>query len=255
MISELSVKQQRRHAGFPGVIFVPFPAGVKEPGVYIAMAWALIESMGWGGKDDHMILKNLRIPMNLQIFAEGDGTDPGQDGNTPGGNGGAGQQQSFDDFLSEGGNQAEFDRRVQKAVNTALSKAQEKWKILTDDKVSEADKLAKMTKEEKAQYLQQKKEKELSDRESEVTRRELMAEAKNTLAEKKLPAGLAQVLDYTDADACNKSIETVEKAFRESVQSAVEERLKGDKPPKIDPGQGADLDLAKQVEAAMKGTF
>lgn len=49
-----------------------------------------------------------------------------------------------------------------------------------------------------------------------------MAEAKNTLAEKKLPAGLAEVLNYADADSCSKSIEAVEKAFQEAVKAAVE---------------------------------
>ena len=90
----------------------------------------------------------------------------------------------------------------------------------------------KMTKEQKEQYLQQKKEKEISEREAAVTRKELMAEAKNTLSEKKLPASLAEILDYSDADACNKSIETIEKAFQNAVEAAVEERLKGGKPPK-----------------------
>ena len=76
------------------------------------------------------------------------------------------------------------------------------------DKTFEAEKLAKMTKEEKAQYLQQKKEKELIDRETEITRKELMAEAKNTLAEK--ACRLAWQMYYADADSCSKSISAVE---------------------------------------------
>lgn len=201
---------------------------------------------------------NCKLPMDLQIFAEGDGAGAGGgngggagEGETGGTDPGAGEAMSFDDFL-KAGNQAEFDRRVQKAVNTAVAKAHEKWQALADDKLSEAEKLAKMTKEEKAQYMQQKREKELSAREAAVTRKELMAEAKNTLAEKKLPAGLAQVLDYTDADACNKSIDAVEKAFGEAVEAAVNERLKGGKPPKKAPS-GQDEDLASQVEALMMG--
>lgn len=184
---------------------------------------------------------NCKIPMRLQIFADGGdgaGAEGGNGGGTgegaAGGEGGTGTQ-SFDDFLRGEGNQAEFDRRVQKAVNTALTKAQEKWKALTDDKLSEAEKLAKMNKEEKAQYMQQKKEKELSDREAAITRKELMAEAKNTLAEKNLPVSLADVLNYTDADTCSKSIAAVEKAFNEAVESAVKERLKGGEPPKLPP--------------------
>ncbi len=63
-----------------------------------------------------------------------------------------------------------------------------------------------MTKEEKAQYMQQKREKELTEREAAITRKELMAEAKNTLAREGLPQELAEVLDYSDADSCKKSM-------------------------------------------------
>lgn len=214
-----------------------------------------------------MKLKELSLfPMNLQLFAEGgDGGDgggePGGSGGEQGGDGGTGGEgsqgdggqkgkpQTFDSFLKEGENQKEFDKRIQEAVNTAVTAAQEKWQILADDRVSEAEKLAKMTDGEKAQYLQQKREKELADREAAVTRKELIADAKNTLAEKKLPVGLAEVLNYADKDTCSKSIEAVEKAFQEMVEAAVNERLKGDKPPRK-PGD-EDETLEKQIEAAM----
>lgn len=194
--------------------------------------------------------------MNLQFFAEsgdGAGADQGEgsgsgseatEGGTDGAETGSKEPKSFDDILKDSKYQAEFDRRVQKALGTA----KEKWTALMDDKLSEADKLAKMNKEEKAEYLRQKQEKELKDREAAITRRELMAEAKNTLAEKKLPVGLAEVLNYGDADSCSKSIEAVEKAFQEAVQAAVEEKLKGGTPPKKAP-QG--MSFTKEQVAAM----
>ena len=201
-----------------------------------------------------------KVPMNLQLFAEGGGVagagedNGGGSGEGTGGEGGD-NPPSFDDFLKTGGNQAEFDRRVQKAVNTAVTNAQEKWQALTDDKLSEAEKLAKMTKEEKAQYMQKKKEKELSDREAAVTRSELMAEAKNNLSDEGLPVELAEVLNYTDADACKKSMETVKKAFQTAVEKAVDEKLKGGKPPKKAPETNTQEALEKQVYNAMMGIF
>ncbi len=91
---------------------------------------------------------------NLQLFTEpggdGGGSEGGDDagaGGNPGNNNNT--TMSFDEFLALEGNQSEFDRRVQKAVNTAVTNAQTKWKTLTDDKVSEAEKLAQMTNEEK----------------------------------------------------------------------------------------------------------
>lgn len=202
-----------------------------------------------------------KVPMNLQLFAEGgdgagaDGGNGGGSGEGAGGEGGAGGDipPSFDDFLKTGGNQAEFDRRVQKAVNTAVTKAQEKWQALADDKLSEAEKLAKMTKEEKAQYMQQKREKELTDREAAITRKELMAEAKNTLASDGLPQELAEVLDYSDADTCKKSMEKVKEVFQRAVETAVEEKLKGGKPPKKATGGDAQKALEEQVYNIMMG--
>lgn len=208
-----------------------------------------------------VFLCHCKIPMNLQFFAEGgdgagaDGSNGGGSGEGSGGDGGAGSAISFDDFLKTGSNQSEFDRRVQKAVNTAVANAQEKWQLLTDDKLSEAEKLAKMTKEEKAQYMQKKKEKELSDREAAVTRSELMAEAKNSLSDEGLPVELAEVLNYTDADACKKSMETVKKAFQTAVEKAVNEKLQGGKPPKKAPETNTQEALEKQVYNAMMGIF
>ena len=202
-----------------------------------------------------------KVPMNLQLFAEGgdgagaDGGNGGGSGEGAGGEGGAGGDTppSFDDFLKTGGNQAEFDRRVQKAVNTAVTKAQEKWQALADDKLSEAEKLAKRTKEEKAPYMQQKREKELTDREAAITRKELMAEAKNNLASDGLPQELAEVLDYSDADTCKKSMEKVKEVFQRAVETAVEEKLKGGKPPKKAPGGDAQKALEEQVYNIMMG--
>ena len=194
-----------------------------------------------------------KMKMRLQSFA-----DPGGNGGGPEGgddNGARTEPVSFDDFLAEEGNQAEFDRRVQKAVNTAVTNAQEKWQALADDKLSEAEKLAKMTKDEQKTYMQNKRDKELSDREAAVTRSELMAEAKNSLSDEGLPVELAEVLSYTDADACKKSMETVKKAFQTAVEKAVDEKLKGGKPPKKAPETNTQDALEKQVYNAMMGIF
>lgn len=193
-----------------------------------------------------------KIPMNLQFFAERDegGTGGGGAegaGGEPEGGKDAPEKKTFDEILSDAGYQAEFDRRVQKALETQRTKLE----MLYDDKVSEAEKLAKMNEKEKNQYLQKKQEKALEERERAITKRELMAEAKNTLAEKKLPVHLADILNYTNADSCKESIATVEKAFQEVVEAAVQEQLKGGTPPKK--AQQVTNDLQKQIEALMMG--
>lgn len=195
-----------------------------------------------------------RLRISLQYFAEsneGGNNDPANDGggsNTnPAGGSEGNKPQSFDDVLKNKDYQAEFDRRVQQAI----TKAKDKWNALLDDKLSESEKLAKMNKEEKAEYLRQKSEKELAAREAAVTKRELMAEAKVTLADEKLPVSLAELLNYTDADACKASIETMKKAFQEAVSAAVQEKLKGGTPPRSVPQE--DEEMKNQIYKNLMG--
>lgn len=158
---------------------------------------------------------------------------------------------SFDDFLKLGNNQAEFDRRMEKGFQTRLKGEKEKWQAMTDDKLSEADRLAKMNQDEKTKYLQDKREKELSDREATIIRKELKAEAKNTLASDSLPVDLAEILDYSSAEACKASMETVKKTFQKAVEAAVEEKLKGDKPLKKQSNDSAAYQ--QQIMKLMRG--
>lgn len=208
-----------------------------------------------------------KMPMNLQFFAEPDGNGGGAgggagdaggaaggEGSEPGGagtgEGGGGNQgaQSFDDFLKNPANQSEFDKRVAKALETQKVKLTADINSQIENARTEAEKLAKMNAEQKTQYEREKKDQELSKREAELTARELKATAKETLVSKGLPASLADVLNYENAEACNKSIEAVEAAFREAVAAGVDEKLRGGKPPKKAP-DGTQLYTKEQIEA------
>lgn len=134
--------------------------------------------------------------------------------------------QTFDEVLSNKEYQSEFDKRVTKA----LEKAKSKWETETEAKLKEAEKLAKMTANEKAEHERTKREEELSKREIELNKRELRAEAKSILLEKNLDVNLAEMLNYTDAESVKSSIESVEKAFNIAVESRVLEKLKGKTP-------------------------
>jgi hypothetical protein len=99
-----------------------------------------------------------------------------------------------------------------------------------DKAVTEAQKLAKMSADERAEHERQELQKKLSEREAEITKRELRAEAKSQLSDKGLPIELAEVLPYTDADTTNAALAAVEKVFRAAVEKGVTERLKGNAP-------------------------
>lgn len=185
-----------------------------------------------------------RIPMmNLQLFAEGeeDGSGVGDDGGAGAGSGDGGNEMSFDDFLGQAENRAEFDRRVQKAVNTAVTKAQEKWQALTDDKLSEAEKLAKMTKEEKAEYKNRKLEKELADLKRQNSLSEMSKTARKMLADEEIniPDELLAHLVSESAEDTKTAVEAFTKMYKDAVQAAVKDALKGNTPKGGSGGKGA----------------
>lgn len=178
-----------------------------------------------------------RHPLNLQLFAEGDGA--GGDDNGGAGAGTGGDQvdgnkppKTFDDFLALGGNQAEFDRRLQKSIATAVDNAQQKWTAITDDKLSEAEKLAKMTKEEKAEYKAKKLEKEIADLKRQNALSDMSKTARKMLSDEEIsiPDELLAHLVADDATQTKASVDSFTKLFKDTVQAAVKEALKGPAP-------------------------
>ena len=159
---------------------------------------------------------------------------------------------SFDDFLKDPKHQAEFDRRVNKALETNKSKLQADMAKKIEAAKTEAERMALMDAEQKAQYEREQREAELNNREASITKRELMATAKEQLAEKGLPMRLAAVLDYSSAEGCTSSIKAVEEAFREAVDAGVEKRLAGGRPPKK-AQDTKETGLEEQVYQYMKG--
>ena len=119
--------------------------------------------------------------------------------------------------------QAEVERRVREAV--------EQTRMEYESTVGEdCQRMAGMTEKERSEYAASRREAALAEREKRVTERELRAMALEKLAERGLPKELADALPYTDEAKCLAGIEAVEKAFRLAVQTAVEQRLKGEIP-------------------------
>ena len=179
----------------------------------------------------------------LQLFAGGEGSGAAGE---PAGNG-AGitatgvetkndEPMSFDDFLANGG-QAEFDRRMQKAIQTAVSNAQKKWQTLTDDKVSEAEKLSQMTAEQKEKYRADKAEKELADLRRQIALDDMAKTARKMLSDEQitLPDEIIMNLVSDGAGKTKEAVEGFAKAFKEAVNAAVKDALRGE-PPKAGTG-------------------
>ncbi|MGM0239476.1 DUF4355 domain-containing protein [Enterococcus sp. AZ103] len=156
------------------------------------------------------------MKMNLQLFAEGDGTGDspeGADGEAP------------ISFAS----QSELDSFIDKRLSKSLETARTKWETDANKRVeearSEAERLAALSAEEKATEEAKAKNAEDEKRLADITRRELRLEALEILAEKELPKELIETIVLTDSDACKASIEAVEQVFRSAVEDAVNKRL------------------------------
>ena len=164
--------------------------------------------------------KGQLLKMNIQLFADadnGDDTGGNSDGETP--------TEGEIRFAS----QAEFDSAADKRTAKALATAKAKWeaekKAAIDAARSEAEKMASLTADQKAEVEKQKEADALASREADITRRELRAQSLEQLAEKELPKELIEVVVLTDAESCTKSIEAIENSFRAAVELGVNKRL------------------------------
>ena len=164
------------------------------------------------------------IPFNLQLFAEGEADAAAGADSTN-----AAEETQIERMFS----QADVDRMINQRMARWQRDADRRAEQARQQGRSEAERLAQMSDDERARHEREQtennlreRETKLATREAELERRELRATALETLAAKGLPKGLADILDYASADACNASITNVEKAFRAAVKEAVDAQLK-----------------------------
>ena len=170
-----------------------------------------------------MFQNNDLFKMNLQLFGENEPQNPQTDTQT---------EPQTEPQQERMFTQAEMDAAIANRLSRYKRDEDKRIEEAKQAARSEAEKLAKMNAEQRAEHDRQEaeraskaREEEITRREAELTRRELKATAMDELAKRKLPGGLLDILNYSDADACSASIATVEKAWRECVQQGVNERL------------------------------
>jgi len=170
-----------------------------------------------------MFQNNDLFKMNLQLFGENEPQNPQTDTQT---------EPQTEPQQERMFTQAEMDAAIANRLSRYKRDEDKRIEEAKQAARSEAEKLVKMNAEQRAEHDRQEaeraakaREEEITRREAELTRRELKATAMDELAKRKLPGGLLDILNYSDADACSASIATVEKAWRECVQQGVNERL------------------------------
>jgi CRISPR/Cas system-associated protein endoribonuclease Cas2 len=126
--------------------------------------------------------------------------------------------------------QKEADRRVSKALNTQKAKLEAELRATLEAEIEESKKLAKLSKEErdKAEFEKERAKFEAERQQHLLEKLEL--ETVKQLAERKLPTSFSSFLLGKDAETTLSQINDFEDAYRQSIEEAVAERLKGKTP-------------------------
>lgn len=135
---------------------------------------------------------------------------------------------SFDEILGDKTYQAEFDRRVQKALETARTK----WEAEEQTKRTEAEKLAKMDAEQKAKYELKKANEERDSAIAKLNAYELKNTAIKIAQEKGLDISLLEDIDYSrqTAETITTIIDTKKAVFDKALEKAMNDKYKEKSP-------------------------
>lgn len=187
--------------------------------------------------------KIFKLMMDLQLFAEGDGTGAGDTGNgaenTVGeGTSVAGTEHSettpsseksnaelFNEFLKQPGMQAEFDRSVGKALETREKNLRDEFSRTIngarEEGMAEGKRLASMSAKEKEEYEKRQAQKHVEDIEKENAElkkwkamSEMSSEASKILREDHSITATQDMLDFVVTDNAESTKENIEKLVR-----------------------------------------
>lgn len=121
--------------------------------------------------------------------------------------------------------QEEVDKLLQSEADRRVSEALKKQAKKNEEKVREAEKLAKMSADEKYEYELEQREKAIQAKEKELALAENKNVASKILADKGLSLELVDFVIAEDAETMKSNIDVLEIAFKKSVKAEVEKRL------------------------------
>ncbi len=187
----------------------------------------------------------------LQLFAEGG--EPGAAAGSTGADG-AGTGTGADGKAGDGKTQdtkpngaAKYtDEDLDRIINQKFAKWQEKQQKAVD----EAAKLAKMDAQQKAEYERDQLQKELDALKKKDSLSEMTKTARKMLSDGGItvPDELLAMMVNTNAEETKAAVDGFAKVFKEAVEAAVKERLKGE-PPKKGAGGGSAAMTKEQIMA------
>ena len=176
-----------------------------------------------------------------QIFAEDGGSDGNDDNGAKGGNPGADDKGGKNDGAEPDSKDTKkySDAEVDEIINKKFAK----WQKEQEKKISEAEKLAGMNAQEKAEHERDTLQKELDALKRANSIAEMEKTARTMLHDDgvNVPDEVVSSLIAEDADSTKTKVEAFSKAFKAAVQTAVIDALKGKAPAT---GKGSTLTKA-----------
>ena len=125
------------------------------------------------------------------------------------------------------------------------------WQAKKDQEINEAQKLAEMNEQQKAEYKLDKLQKELDEYKNRETLSEMAKTARAILSEQNIniPDELVSVLVTTDADTTSANVKAFAKAFQSAVSQAVDSKISH-----REPRTGGSKTVTKNDIMAIKDT-
>lgn len=187
-------------------------------------AWIAVDRL----KMEVYLMEENKLKFNLQFFA-----DQPDDPDEPGGDGKKGNP---DKEENDEGTEITFTPEQQKKVDEILERrvAHEKKKAdeYAKEKAEEAAKLAKMNKDQKAEYEREKLEAELKQLRAEKALNEMRSEARVMFKDKNIDVSdeLLDIVVSDSAEMTKNNVDNLTKILDDMVQKKVQETLRQNSP-------------------------
>ena len=149
---------------------------------------------------------------------------------------------SFDDVLKNGW-QAEFDRRVTKALNTARTR----WEQEQADMADESKRLERMTAAQRERYQLDKDKAAFDAQKTAFAAEQMRVSVGAELQKRGLDAGFAKYLSGKTAEESSANLTEFEKLWNQAISAAVTTRMRGSSAPKEPEGGGLTQERIKAM--------
>ena len=197
------------------------------------------------------------MDFEIQRFAEGDGAGDGQADK-----GAAAGETNLADVSDVKADKSSDDvqAKIDAAVSEQLAKAQAKWeqefKKREELAKKEAERLSKLSDDERAKAELENTRKELEKQKADFEREKLKYEAAKVLSQRNLPVDFVDYLIGGDNESTLENIKTFEKKFNKAVEDAVTAKLKGKAPQasgkSVEPSSGKDAFMKAIADAQIR---